>query len=273
MAITPGGGPPPFPARYEVWCIQCFCCRSLHTWLKLTLSRSIISGTATFVDPDGRHRHVFRLHIHHPPFGFGAAVRQITSWLPSAAVRGSIRTLFPGPFLPPTIIVKQLKPGWDAEFEAEKQTYQKLAPIQGHAIPTLYGEGRVVHNSNSSSNNTNNNDNSSAVTTTITTTRALLLSDVGDTSLHSAAAGALGKVALKERIKPAVRALLELGVEPADQNPRNYHLVGDRVILLDLEDTAEVEDPGKVDELAEAVADGVAHWTVFYHQHNGGGDY
>ena len=87
----------------------------------------------------------------------------------------------------------------------------------------------------------------------------------------------MSKAALKERIKPAVRALLELGVEPADQNPRNYHLVRDgngdrdRVMLLDFEDTAEVVDPAVVDELAEAVADGVAHWTVFYHRHNGGG--
>lgn len=214
---------------------------------QLSLSWSTIRGTATFVDPDGRHRHVLRLRVHRTPFD--TFVRWITSYLPSP-IRASIRALLPGPFLPPTIIVKQLTPTWDAEFDAEQRIYQKLAPIQSRVIPTFYGEGRVCNNDG-------------------TGTRALLLSDVGDTSLHSAAAGALSKTALKARLKPAVRALLELGVEPADQNPCNYHLVEDRVMLLDFEDAGEV-DPAEVDELAEAVADGAAHWTTFYHQHNSG---
>jgi len=40
------------------------------------------------------------------------------------------------------------------------------------------------------------------------------------------------------------------------------------VFVLDFEDTAEAEvGRGEIDELADAVAGGVAHWTVFYHQH------
>lgn len=155
--------------------------------------------------------------------------------------------MFPAPFLPASVVIKKLKPTRDAEFDGEKETYRKLAPLQGHVIPVLYGEGVCDDGG----------------------TRALLLSDLGDTSLYAGPASRLSKLDLSRMIELAVKALLELGVEPADQNPRNYHLVGDAVFVLDFEDTAEVEvGRGEIDELADAVAGGVAHWTVFYHQHN-----
>jgi hypothetical protein len=174
---------------------------------------------------------------------FDTAVGWLAAFFP-IFVRQRIQTFLPGLFLPPTVIIKKLKPTWDAEFDNEKRIYQKLPPLQGRVIPVLYGEGICADG-----------------------TRALLLSDVGNTSLHAKEVKTLSKPALKAMLKPAVKAMLELGVEPADQNPRNYHLVGDRVFVLDFEDTAEV-DPAEVDELAEAVAEGVAHWTLFYHQHN-----
>jgi hypothetical protein len=207
------------------------------------LSWSTLSGTASFVDPDGRHNHVFRLHIRRSLLD--TAVSWLTSWLP-AAVRKPIPALLPGPFLPPTVIIKKLKPGWETEFDDEKRIYCKLAPLQGRVIHILYGEG-----------------------TTRDGTRALVLSDIGDVSLHAKQVKHLSKQDLRGMIKPAVRAMLELGVEPADQNPGNYHLVGESVFVLDFEDTAEV-DGAELEELADAVADGVAHWTVFYHQHNSG---
>jgi hypothetical protein len=207
------------------------------------LSWSTLSGTATFIDPDGRHNHVLRRHIHRSLFD--TAVRWLSNCLPDT-LRKPIQAFLPGPFLPPTAIIKELKPGWETEFDDEKRIYRKLAPLQGRVIPVLYGEG-----------------------TTSDGTRALVLADIGDVSLHAKQAKHLSKQTLKGMIKPAVRAMLELGVEPADQNPRNYHLVGDAVFVLDFEDTAEV-DGAKLEELADAVADGVAHWTVFYHQHNNG---
>ena len=184
---------------------------------------------------------MLRLRIHHSLFD--TAVGWVASLLP-VFVRERIETFLPCPFLPPTIIIKKLKPTWDAEFDDEKGIYKKLASIQGRVIPVLYGEGICADG-----------------------TRALLLSDVGDTSLHAKQVKIFDKPTLKCMLKPAVKAMLELGVEPADQNPRNYHLVGDKIFVLDFEDTTEV-DPAEVDDLAEAVADGVAHWTVFYHQHN-----
>ncbi|KAK3901994.1 hypothetical protein C8A05DRAFT_15902, partial [Staphylotrichum tortipilum] len=128
-------------------------------------------------------------------------------------------------FLPASAIIKKLKPTWDAEFDGEKETYRKLAPLQGHVIPVFYDEGICDG------------------------VRELLLSDLGDTSLHAERASCLSKLDLKRLIRPAVWAMLELGVEPADQNPRNYHLVGDGVFVLDFEDTAEVVDRARLRSL------------------------
>lgn len=43
------------------------------------------------------------------------------------------------PILPSRSHTK-LKTTWDTEFDDEKRIYQKLAPLQGHAIPVFYGE-------------------------------------------------------------------------------------------------------------------------------------
>lgn len=177
--------------------------------------------------------------------GLDTAVRWITSWLPSLAQRW-IRAFLPSSFLPPTVIIKKLKPGWDAEFDSEKTVYRKLEPLQGHAIPVFYGEG------------------------TCDGSRAFILSDVGGVSLYAEQVRDLSQSRIKELLKPALKAVLALGVEPADQNPRNYHLVGDAAFVLDFEDTTEV-NVTEIDELADAVADGIAYWTTFYHKNNNRG--
>lgn len=170
------------------------------------------------------------------------AIGWITCWLPSIAQKW-IQGFLPGPFLPPTVIVKKLKPTWDEEFDHEKRIYRKLEPLQGHVIPVFYGEGSCDG------------------------TRAFVLSDVGSISLYAEQVAGLSQSTIKEMLKPALKAILALGVEPADQNPRNYHLLGDTVFVLDFEDTAEV-DQTQVEEQADAVADGIAYWTAFYHKHN-----
>jgi hypothetical protein len=176
---------------------------------------------------------------------FDSAIRWFTGWLPSIA-RQCIQTIFPRPFLPPIVIIKKLKPTWDEEFDNEKRIYRKLKPLQGHAIPIFYGEGRCDG------------------------TRAFLLSDVGGDSLYSPPARDLSKPTIQGMLKPVLRAVLELGVEPADGNPRNYHLVGDSVVVLDFEDTAEVDASRDREELADAIAEGITHWTVFFHERNSG---
>lgn len=150
--------------------------------------------------------------------------------------------LYPGPFLPPTVIVKKLKPTWDEEFHDEKKTYGKLKILQGHVIPVLYGEVKCDG------------------------TCALVLSDVGGIPLCADEAEGFSEQHLRAMLKSALRPILELGVEPADTNLSNYHIVGDRIFILDFEDTAEV-DPGRVDLLADELPRSLVHWYNYYHQH------
>ena len=58
----------------------------------------------------------------------------------------------------------------------------------------------------------------------------------------------MAKSDIKEMLQPAIKSVIKLGVEPADQDPRNYHVVGDEAFVVDVEDTTEVE-PDDVDEL------------------------
>jgi hypothetical protein len=96
----------------------------------------------------------------------------------------------------------------------------------------------------------------------------MVLSDVGGANLYAEQFRQLDEAAFKERLQPAIRAMLEPGIEPADVNPRNYHIVGDAGFVIDLEDTVQA-DPERVEEPADAVPEAVAHWAVFYHRNNG----
>jgi hypothetical protein len=201
-----------------------------------------MSGTATCIGQEHQDGHPHILRLSTQPTILDVAIRCAANWLPSFA-RKWLQRFLPGPFLPPTVIIKKLKPTWDAEFDHEKSIYQKLKPLQGHVIPILYGEGSCDG------------------------TRALVLSDVGGVSLYGDQVRCLSESRIKEMLRPALRAILSMGVEPGDENPRNFHLVEDRIFILDFEDTAPV-NPSRVDELEEAVAEAVAHWTVFYHKNN-----
>lgn len=59
--------------------------------------------------------------------------------LPSR-VRHHISSRRPLWLLPHQVILKTLKPDWNAEYMNEKETYKKAAPLQGFAIPIYYGD-------------------------------------------------------------------------------------------------------------------------------------
>ncbi|KAK0715152.1 hypothetical protein B0H67DRAFT_553737 [Lasiosphaeris hirsuta] len=127
---------------------------------------------------------------------------------------------------------------------AETQNFPcQWKPLQGRVIPVYYGgstcDGR----------------------------RAIVLFDASGVDLYSEKFGSVTKSAVKEKLQLTIRAILELGVEPADHSPRNYRIVGDAAFVVDFEGTAEV-DPEQVEELTDAVADSVAHWAAFYQKHS-----
>ncbi|KAK5651362.1 hypothetical protein OQA88_12595 [Cercophora sp. LCS_1] len=171
-----------------------------------------ISGTARFIDADCHH--VLRFHIKRTLFD--NAVHWLAAWLPPLA-QPWLRVWIPSSFLPHNVVLKKLKPDWDAEFDREKKVYEQLKPLRGHVIPVFYGER------------------------TCGGRRTIVLSEVGGVNLYSEQFEHVAESPIKEKLQHSIRAILELGVEPGDHNPRNYHIDGDTVFVVDFEDTAEVD--------------------------------
>ena len=72
----------------------------------------------------------------------------IVQWVLHAAVgcmpvaQAWFRSSFPEWILPPRLVLKTMKKGWDEEFDNEKATYAKRRSLQGVVIPNLFGELR-----------------------------------------------------------------------------------------------------------------------------------
>lgn len=161
-----------------------------------------IHALATQIDPE--HKFVFRLEL-----CYGSLDRSIHASLPLTA------------------ILKKLKTDWgiDADwekkklerhmdFQREKETYEKLKPLQGRDIPILYGEvecdGRP----------------------------ALLLSDIDGKAVCDLDAQEIGEERLRGMIEIPIRNMLNLGVEHCDLKLDNFHVIGGssgRVMVLDFE--------------------------------------
>ncbi|KAK1763233.1 hypothetical protein QBC33DRAFT_598781 [Phialemonium atrogriseum] len=105
---------------------------------KFWLGCSLVSGLARRVGSDWDN--VLWLNVDHGTLGH--AVLWTTRWLPHIA-QDWIRTWFPGPFLPGTVIIKKLKAEWEEEFDTEIRMYNKLKLIQGQVVPVFYGEIRA----------------------------------------------------------------------------------------------------------------------------------
>jgi tRNA A-37 threonylcarbamoyl transferase component Bud32 len=117
--------------------------------------------------------------------------------------------------LPPSVIVKKKKIGWDEEFENEKRMYGKLEALQGHRIPMFYGEGICDG------------------------TRAYILSNIGGKDLIDSAG--LNQDYLRTLLKEAFKDMHNLGVTHDDNKLDNYFLVGGKIMFVDLEDCRDLE--------------------------------
>ncbi|EQK99117.1 hypothetical protein G6O67_007499 [Ophiocordyceps sinensis] len=154
------------------------------------------------------HPHVLRLVVQRHLFA------RCMHWLisrlpPSPRVRAALP---PAWWLPSNIVVKQLKPDWDDEFANELAMYAKLKPLQGSVIPVCYGEARCQDGS-----------------------RAIVLSDVGGFSFWADEVVAMQEERLTQMTKEAFSALISYGVLYDDLKLDNVHVVGSKVVILDLE--------------------------------------
>ncbi|KAJ0137824.1 hypothetical protein HZ326_19216 [Fusarium oxysporum f. sp. albedinis] len=98
------------------------------------------------------------------------------------------KSKFPEWFLPDKIVLKCQKENWEEEFDHEVIAYNRLRPIQGLTIPKLYGKIQYAN------------------------TRALILSDIGGSSLSTPDGAVLDEQGIEPLLHQALSSLNEYGV-------------------------------------------------------------
>ncbi|EXK82546.1 hypothetical protein FOQG_13116 [Fusarium oxysporum f. sp. raphani 54005] len=135
----------------------------------------------------------------------------------SKATGSWLQSKFPEWFLPDKIVLKRQKENWEEEFGHEVITYNRLRPIQGITIPKLYGKIQYAN------------------------TRALILSDIGGSSLSTPDGAVLDEQDIVPLLHQALSSLNDYGVCHDDTKLDNFHLVAnegkDKIIIVDLEST------------------------------------
>lgn len=127
-----------------------------------------------------------------------------------------IRAVWPEWFLPPTVILKKLKPDWETEYDTEIQAYNLLRPIQGTIIPHFYG--KAVYGG----------------------APVLVFSAIAGNNLFDLAHGKFPESkdgAFKKSLEDALETLTSYGVEYRDVELANFLWADDnRAMIIDLED-------------------------------------
>lgn len=119
---------------------------------------------------------------------------------------------FPEWYLPRNIVLKTQKENWENEFHAEIRYYKALEPLQGIYIPQYLG------------------------TTTFNGIKSHVLSDVGGICMadidedNEAIAPAVEKL-----FRHTISAVAAMGHYQNDMRLDNFHLVGDKIVIVDLE--------------------------------------
>ncbi|APA11290.1 hypothetical protein sscle_07g060600 [Sclerotinia sclerotiorum 1980 UF-70] len=171
--------------------------------------RLVVATSAERIDP---WRPVYRLKV---------GKSSILDYIPILFIRSIFERLFnsypylktfcPGWFLPPTVILKKCKPDWEKEFENEKLMYHRLKSLQGRFLPYYYGEA------------------------TYDGSPALVLSEViGQTLAHLTIKPGEDEV-YERKLEEVYKALTVYGVIHGDTKLDNAMDVGDRIVLIDLE--------------------------------------
>lgn len=107
--------------------------------------------------------------------------------------------------------MKTQKPGWEREFEEERVAYTRLESLQGVYVPRYIG---IVRNGDRP---------------------AHILSDIGGNSLATPAGAVLEPEDFDRLISETLNALGSCLVLHGDLKMDNYHLVGNKIMAVDLE--------------------------------------
>lgn len=184
---------------------------------------------------DNKHPHVLHLTLLRNPFTRAAI--WLLSRLP-LAFQNLVRPICPHWFLPKSLVLKKLKPTREDLFDNEKRMYKRLHDLQGSMIPYFYGEG-VCEGA-----------------------RALILSEVN--GIHpSHQIDPLPLEDFQDQVKLPLEALRDRGVVYDDVGLENLFIVGDKIMLVDLES---VWEPGP-DDMVYFFDSYLANFTALYKEY------
>lgn len=133
-----------------------------------------------------------------------------------APLRNWLEFHHPELFIGTELILKREKSGWEEEFDNEKKIYNLLRPLQGSVIPRFFGEVECPK-------------------TERTGSRALILADIGGVALCEEGAGSLDVEHLRDLLWQTIHPVSELKVEHDDVKLDNYHLVGNKIMMIDFD--------------------------------------
>ncbi|KAM6540281.1 hypothetical protein FALCPG4_002002 [Fusarium falciforme] len=185
---------------------------------------------------DSYHPNVLRLSIIRG--SFDRVVIALFRWLP-LVIQSLAKSVIPGYFLPSRIVVKKLKLGWNDEFKNEKSMYERLLSLQGRLIPKCFGE------------------------TTVHGSHVLIFSEVNGIESCNQKFPCLEPLEFQRRVEEAFAGLAKYGLAYGDLKLDNLLLVGDRVVIVDLESVWE-DTP---DEIEYANETHVEHLISMYERH------
>lgn len=180
---------------------------NLTTAKRFRFRGRILTAAATPVNND-RSNILLRLQLETSLLH--SAVQTVLGYFPDA-MQAWFASVFPEWTLPSQLILKMQNMDWEEEFNAEKAVYAKLRPLQGTIIPKLLGELQY--------------DN----------TRALLMSDIGGVCLAAPEGAMLELDEFRRLVRQTLVLLSRFGVSQDDYKLDKFHLIDDKVIVVDLE--------------------------------------
>lgn len=145
------------------------------------------------------------------PKWFDKVVGAALSICPKFA-QSRLQTWFPEWYLPRNIVLKTQKPNWENEFHAEIKFYRALEPLQGTYIPQYLGA------------------------TELNGVRSHVLSDVGGICMSDIDEDDESIAPVVEKLfRHTISTVAALGHYQNDMRLDNFHLVGDKIVIVDLE--------------------------------------
>ncbi|UKZ60640.1 uncharacterized protein TrAtP1_001911 [Trichoderma atroviride] len=166
-----------------------------------------ITGTGEVYN--SRYRNVRRLTIQ--PKWFDKVATTALAIFPKFA-QPRLQKWFPEWYLPRNIVLKTQKKNWENEFYAEIKYYKALESLQGIYIPKYLGA------------------------TELNGVKSHVLSDVGGICVADIDEGSEDLApAIEKLFRHTISAVAAMGHYQNDMRLDNFHLVGDKIVIVDLE--------------------------------------